>query len=121
MPGVNEQLPIPALIVAVVQRVVPNEFLNAIVPVNATAVFDVTVAESVNAEPAVGDAGEIVGVVTAEVAFITCNVKVLNPVTPEEVAVSVLVVSGDVTVGVPEIMPVEVFREIPVGSDGEIE
>jgi hypothetical protein len=86
---VNEQLPIPALIVAVVQRVVPAEFLKAIVPVKVTAVLDVTVAESVNAEPAVGEAGEMVGVVTAEVAFITCKVKVLKPVTPEEVAVSV--------------------------------
>jgi hypothetical protein len=86
---VYEQPPTPELIIPVVQRVVPAEFLNAIVPVKVAAVFDVTVAESVNAEPAVGDAGLIVGVVTAEVALITCKVKVLVPVTPDEVAVSV--------------------------------
>lgn len=118
--GVNEQLPIPRLIVAVVQRAVPAEFLKTIVPVRVAAVLDVTVAVRVNAEPAVGSAGEIVGIETAELARTTDKVKVEVPEVPVTVAVCVYVFAVEVSVGVPEIVPFE-FKVSPAGKDGLIE
>ena len=54
-------------------------------------------------------------------ASFTSIVTIVEALPPVLLAVTVYAVDGVIAVGVPEIAPVEVDNESPVGSDGEID